>query len=108
MAPPVCIRPVAPGDHDQLEGLYEEMSPENLRLRFFAACHRSARLAADRACASARPGYRALLAKTQGRVIGLAEYDTGRRRRAGRADPPGPVQAPRPLSAPAPLRKERT
>ncbi|MFJ1730299.1 GNAT family N-acetyltransferase [Streptomyces sp. NPDC088254] len=73
----VCIRPALPGDHDQLEGFYEEMSPENLRLRFFAASHRSARLAADRACALAHPGYRALLAETQGRVIGLAEYDTG-------------------------------
>ncbi|WDF44053.1 GNAT family N-acetyltransferase [Streptomyces sp. T12] len=73
----VCIRPVVPSDHDQLERLYEEMSPENLRLRFFAASHRSARLAADRACAAARTGYRALLAETQGRGIGLAEYDTG-------------------------------
>ncbi|MEH0547999.1 GNAT family N-acetyltransferase [Streptomyces sp. B21-105] len=73
----VCIRPVRPSDHDQLEGLYEEMSPENLRLRFFAASRRSAGLAADRACAPARTGYRALLAETQGQVIGLAEYDTG-------------------------------
>lgn len=73
----VCIRPVAPSDHDQLEGLYEEMSPENLRLRFFAASRRSAALAADRACAKPRPGYRALLAETQDQVIGLAEYDTG-------------------------------
>lgn len=31
----VCIRPVRPGDHEQIEGLYEEMSPENRRLRFF-------------------------------------------------------------------------
>ncbi len=52
------------------------MSPEHLRLRFFAASRRSADLAADRAAAPARPGYRALLAKTQGRVIGLAEYET--------------------------------
>jgi acyl-CoA synthetase (NDP forming)/ribosomal protein S18 acetylase RimI-like enzyme len=73
----VCIRSVRPGDHDQLRGLYEEMSPENLRLRFFAASRRSADLAADRAAAPARPGYRALLAETQGRVIGLAEYETG-------------------------------
>ncbi|MEU6031469.1 GNAT family N-acetyltransferase [Streptomyces tauricus] len=73
----VCIRPVAPGDHDQLQGLYEEMSPDNLRLRFFAASRRSAEMAADRACAPSRPGYRALLAETQGQVIGLAEYDTG-------------------------------
>ncbi|MFJ7022996.1 hypothetical protein ACIQUW_32015 [Streptomyces sp. NPDC101117] len=25
----VCIRAVEPGDHDQLEGLYAEMSPDN-------------------------------------------------------------------------------
>ncbi|KUO17702.1 bifunctional acetate--CoA ligase family protein/GNAT family N-acetyltransferase [Streptomyces dysideae] len=73
----VCIRPVRRSDHEQLEGFYEEMSPENLRLRFFAASHRSARLAADRACAPEHPGYRALLAETAGRVIGLAEYDSG-------------------------------
>ncbi|WP_143576437.1 hypothetical protein, partial [Streptomyces acidiscabies] len=46
-----CIRPVLPGDHDQVEGLYEEMSPQNLRLRFFSPCRRSAALAAERACA---------------------------------------------------------
>ncbi|MEV0912561.1 bifunctional acetate--CoA ligase family protein/GNAT family N-acetyltransferase [Streptomyces hokutonensis] len=72
----VCIRPVEAGDHDQLQGLYEEMSPENLRLRFFGVSRRSAEMAADRACRP-HPGYRALLAETQGRVIGLAEYDTG-------------------------------
>jgi hypothetical protein len=51
----VCIRPVETGDHEPLQGLYEEMSPENLRLRFFAASRRSAELAADRACAPPRP-----------------------------------------------------
>ena len=54
----VCIRPVDPPDHDQLQGLYEEMSAENLRLRFFSVSRRSAALAADRACAPAHPGYR--------------------------------------------------
>ncbi|MCX4234812.1 bifunctional acetate--CoA ligase family protein/GNAT family N-acetyltransferase [Streptomyces ortus] len=72
----VCIRPVVRGDHDQLQGLYEEMSPDNLRLRFFGPSRRSAEMAAGRACAPPRPGYRALLAETQGQVIGLAEYDT--------------------------------
>ncbi|GAQ50294.1 bifunctional acetate--CoA ligase family protein/GNAT family N-acetyltransferase [Streptomyces acidiscabies] len=72
-----CIRPVLPGDHDQVEGLYEEMSPENLRLRFFSPCRRSAALAAERACAPARRGYRALLAEVRGQVLGIAEYDTG-------------------------------
>ncbi|WP_405922729.1 GNAT family N-acetyltransferase [Streptomyces sp. NBC_00035] len=73
----VCIRPTTPGDHEQLRGFYEEMSPENLRLRFFAASRRSAAMAADRACAPPRPGYRALLAETKDHVIGLAEYETG-------------------------------
>ncbi|MER5599734.1 GNAT family N-acetyltransferase [Streptomyces sp. NPDC002265] len=73
----VCIRPVLPGDRGRLQGFYEEMSPENLRLRFFGPSRRSAAMAADRACAPARPGYRALLAEVEGRVIGLAEYDSG-------------------------------
>ncbi|MCC9711361.1 bifunctional GNAT family N-acetyltransferase/acetate--CoA ligase family protein [Streptomyces sp. MNU76] len=73
----VRIRAVERGDHDQLQGLYEEMSSENLRLRFFAASRRSAKLAADRACAPPRQGYRALLAERAGQVIGLAEYETG-------------------------------
>ncbi|WP_406164732.1 GNAT family N-acetyltransferase [Streptomyces sp. NBC_00996] len=73
----VCIRPVAADDHEQLQGLYEEMSPENLRLRFFGVSRRSAERAADRACAAPRPGYRALLAERTGQVVGLAEYDSG-------------------------------
>ncbi|WP_326576033.1 GNAT family N-acetyltransferase [Streptomyces sp. NBC_00481] len=73
----VCIRAVTPRDRAQLQGLYEEMSPEHLRMRFFAASRRSAAMAADRACAPPRPGYRALLAETHGQVIGLAEYETG-------------------------------
>ncbi|MFJ9870186.1 GNAT family N-acetyltransferase [Streptomyces sp. NPDC101165] len=73
----VCIRPVTPADHDQLQGLYEEMSSENLRLRFFSLSPLSAGRAADRACAPAHPGHRALLAERHAQVIGLAEYDTG-------------------------------
>ncbi|NEB19548.1 GNAT family N-acetyltransferase [Streptomyces coelicoflavus] len=70
----VRIRAVEPGDHDQLEGLYAEMSPDNRRLRFFSAGSRSAGLAADTVCAPARPGHRALLAERAGQVIGLVEY----------------------------------
>ncbi|MFC8244602.1 bifunctional acetate--CoA ligase family protein/GNAT family N-acetyltransferase [Streptomyces chartreusis] len=73
----VCIRPVRREDHDQVQGLFEEMSPENLRLRFFAASRRSGAMAADRVCAEPHPGYRALLAEIGGRLIGLAEYDSG-------------------------------
>ncbi|MBD0422724.1 GNAT family N-acetyltransferase [Streptomyces sp. TRM S81-3] len=73
----VRIRPVVPEDREQLHGLYQGMSPENLRMRFFAVSPRSAALAADHACAPSGPGRRALLAERQGQVIGLAEYDRG-------------------------------
>lgn len=73
----VCIRPVRREDRELLRDLYEGMSAENLRLRFFAVSRRSAALAAERACGPAVPGRRALLAETRGRVIGHAEYDTG-------------------------------
>ncbi|WP_055493905.1 bifunctional GNAT family N-acetyltransferase/acetate--CoA ligase family protein [Streptomyces sp. TP-A0356] len=73
----VCLRPVEPDDHQRLRAFYEEMSPENLRLRFFTVSPSSAAMAADHACAPARPGHRALLAEAKGRVLGLAEYDTG-------------------------------
>jgi acyl-CoA synthetase (NDP forming)/GNAT superfamily N-acetyltransferase len=78
----VGIRAVEPGDHEQLAGLYQEMSPENLRRRFFCTGDRSGRLAAEEACAPPRGGHRALLAERAGQVIGLAEYhadDTGER-----------------------------
>ena len=70
-----CIRTAVPDDRAQLRSLYEEMSPEHLRLRFFAASRRSAEQSADRASAPARPGYLALLAESGGKVIGLAEYE---------------------------------
>ncbi|MEU7580122.1 GNAT family N-acetyltransferase [Streptomyces sp. NPDC041068] len=70
-----CIRAVVPDDHVRLQRLYEEMSPESLRLRFFAASRRSAAQAVDRACATPRPGHRTLLAETKGQIIGVAEYE---------------------------------
>ncbi|MFI6645437.1 GNAT family N-acetyltransferase [Streptomyces sp. NPDC050504] len=69
------IRPAVPGDHDRVRRFYEEMSPQNLRLRFFAASRRSGQLAADRACAPHRPGHRTLVAEAHDRLIGLAEYE---------------------------------
>ncbi|MFI9152475.1 GNAT family N-acetyltransferase [Streptomyces sp. NPDC053367] len=73
----VCIRPVAAEDRPGVQGLYEGMSSENLRLRFFALSPTSAAAAVDRACGPSRPGYRALLAERKEEVLGLAEYNTG-------------------------------
>ncbi|MFF8843389.1 GNAT family N-acetyltransferase [Streptomyces sp. NPDC015127] len=71
----VCIRPVRPGDEGAVRRLYEEMSPENLRLRFFTISRGSARKAAERLCSRPRPGARALLAETGSDVVGLAQYE---------------------------------
>ncbi|MGW7363718.1 bifunctional acetate--CoA ligase family protein/GNAT family N-acetyltransferase [Streptomyces sp. NPDC054841] len=70
----VRIRPVLPGDHAQVQRLYDEMSPENLRLRFFTTNRNSARQAADRMCSPTRTGSRSLLVETGDEVVGLAEY----------------------------------
>ncbi|MFD9903674.1 GNAT family N-acetyltransferase [Streptomyces sp. NPDC059063] len=89
----VRIRPGGPGDQDVVLRLYEGMSPEHLRLRFFVASRRAAKQAAARVAgrtvpgssrnpaaspgtaASRGTGYRALLAEHDGRLIGIAEYE---------------------------------
>ncbi|MBC9715331.1 GNAT family N-acetyltransferase [Streptomyces sp. TRM66268-LWL] len=70
----VCLRPAVPADHTAVLRLYEAMSPENLRLRFFSVSHRSAEQAADRATRVASV-HRALLAEHAGRLVGIAEYE---------------------------------
>ncbi|MFF9896231.1 GNAT family N-acetyltransferase [Streptomyces longispororuber] len=82
----VRIRQAKPDDHDAVLRLYEAMSPEHLRYRFFVASPRSAARAADRvrrraAQVGPRPskgaggGYRGLLAEHDGHLIGIAEYE---------------------------------
>ncbi|MBP2051400.1 acyl-CoA synthetase (NDP forming)/GNAT superfamily N-acetyltransferase [Streptomyces griseochromogenes] len=71
----VRIRQAGPADREEVERLYEEMSPQNLRLRFFCVSPASARLAAERVAGEDRPGYRALAAERDGRLVGLAEYE---------------------------------
>ncbi|GHD97193.1 bifunctional acetate--CoA ligase family protein/GNAT family N-acetyltransferase [Streptomyces naganishii] len=78
----VRIRRAGPDDHDQVLRLYERMSDDNLRLRFFSVSRTSARQGADRVAGPPRPGYRALVAEHDGRLVGLAEYE---------CDPHGPT-----------------
>ncbi|MGW7520111.1 bifunctional acetate--CoA ligase family protein/GNAT family N-acetyltransferase [Streptomyces sp. NPDC054796] len=77
----VRIHRAAPSDSDEVLRLYEGMSAQNLRLRFFSVSDRSARLAADHV---RDPGFGrcALLAHVAGHLVGIAEYaqcpaDTG-------------------------------
>lgn len=98
----VRIRRADPGDRDAVLRLYEEMSPENLRLRFFVASEISARQSADRAADARRPDYCALVAEQDGRLVGLAEYDAlpkSPRRRSGWPSPTnGTTEASPPCS----------
>ncbi|CAL9364973.1 hypothetical protein SUDANB106_00744 [Streptomyces sp. enrichment culture] len=71
----VEIRPVRPEDRTGVDGLYERMSPENLRLRFFGSGRELGRQAARRVCGPPRPGSLALLALHEGRPVGIAEYE---------------------------------
>ncbi|MDI9885814.1 GNAT family N-acetyltransferase [Streptomyces sp. HNM0645] len=74
----VRIRRAGPDDRDGILRLYQEMSPENLRLRFFSTSRRSAEMAADRVSKQDRTGYRALVAESADRIVGLAEYEVVR------------------------------
>ncbi|MHC5262701.1 bifunctional acetate--CoA ligase family protein/GNAT family N-acetyltransferase [Streptomyces sp. UC4497] len=72
----VRIRPALGSDHDAVQGLYEEMSDQNLRLRFFGLSRISAAMAADRMCGpERRSGYFGLLAEVEGQLVGVAEYE---------------------------------
>ncbi|WP_405566859.1 GNAT family N-acetyltransferase [Streptomyces sp. NBC_01167] len=72
----VRIRAAGHADRSEVLRLYEEMSPQNLRLRFFGVSRRSAAAAADRVAAPTRPGYQALAAVIGGQLVGIAEYET--------------------------------
>ncbi|MFE0515661.1 GNAT family N-acetyltransferase [Streptomyces sp. NPDC058964] len=71
----VRIRRAGPADQEEVQRLYEEMSPQNLRMRFFCVSPASARQAGERVARGERPGYRALAAECDGRLVGLAEYE---------------------------------
>lgn len=72
----VRLRPACPQDRRQVLRLYEEMSADNLRSRFFVVSRRSGEQAADRLCAPPGPGHRTLVAVHGDRLIGTAEYET--------------------------------
>ncbi|KPC61823.1 GNAT family N-acetyltransferase [Streptomyces chattanoogensis] len=72
----VRSRPACPEDRGRVLRLYDEMSLDNLRSRFFAAGRRSGGQAADRLCGPPAPGHRTLVAVQGDRLVGVAEYET--------------------------------
>ena len=71
----VLIRPARPGDHAGLLELYDAMSGENLRLRFFGTSRRAGEQAASWVLAPPRRGHLGLVALHSERIIGVAEYE---------------------------------
>ncbi|GAA1880073.1 GNAT family N-acetyltransferase [Streptantibioticus ferralitis] len=71
----VRIRSARTDDRDGVRSLYEGMSEENLRFRFFGVSRRSAERAAERVAHCDKPGYQGLLAVVDDVVVGIAEYE---------------------------------
>ena len=82
----VCVRPARPDDQKAVLRLYSDMSDASLRLRFFSVSRRSAEQAAARVAQPEDSGYRALVAEHGGRIIGIAEYQTGTGKTADSAE----------------------
>src|SRR3974377_789546 len=71
----VEIRPAGPADFDAVKAMHQAMSPDNSYLRFFHPRGWGAGPGARRICREPRPGHVALLALSDGEVVGCASYD---------------------------------
>jgi GNAT superfamily N-acetyltransferase len=69
------IRPAGPDDLDAVTRFHQDMSPDNLYLRFFSLSKRAGEQEARRVCRPADAGHAALLALRGPRVAGLASYE---------------------------------
>ena len=70
----VEIRPAGPADFDAVRAMHEAMSPDNSYLRFFNVSQMAAEIEARRICRDPVPGQVALLAISDGEVVGVASY----------------------------------
>ena len=70
----VEIRPAGPGDFDAVKAMHEAMSPDNIYMRFFNVSRLAAETEARRICRDPAPGQMALLAISDGEVVGAASY----------------------------------
>ncbi|MGH3197794.1 MAG: GNAT family N-acetyltransferase [Streptosporangiaceae bacterium] len=70
----VEIRPAGPGDFDAVKAMHEAMSPDNTYMRFFNVSRLAAETEARRICRDPSPGQMALLAISDGEVVGVASY----------------------------------
>ena len=71
----IQIRQAGPADREAVQRLHEDMSPNNLYLRFFSMSKRAAEQEARRVCRPPGPDHAALLALLEDRVAGVASYE---------------------------------
>jgi acyl-CoA synthetase (NDP forming)/RimJ/RimL family protein N-acetyltransferase len=71
----VEIRPARPQDADAVREMHEQMSPDNMYLRFFGLSQRAAGQEAHRVCRESGPEHAALLAWLGGQLVGVASYE---------------------------------
>jgi acyl-CoA synthetase (NDP forming)/GNAT superfamily N-acetyltransferase len=88
----VEIRPAGPADFDAVKAMHQAMSPDNSYLRFFNISRLAAETEARRICREPRPGHVALLALSDGEVVGCASYDVPAQPGSGDGRPDGGYQ----------------
>ena len=71
----VEISAVQPEDHDDIRQMHALMSPDNAYLRFFSLSSQAPEREAQRLCRPERPDHVALLARADGRLVGVASYE---------------------------------
>jgi acyl-CoA synthetase (NDP forming)/GNAT superfamily N-acetyltransferase len=80
----VQIRPAGPDDFGAVKAMHEALSPDNAYLRFFNLSRLAADTEARRICRDPSPDQVALLALSDGDVVGCASYATIGERAPGR------------------------
>ena len=70
----VEIRPAGPDDFNPVKAMHKAMSPSNTYMRFFNISRLAAETEARRICREPAPGRMALLAISDGEVVGAASY----------------------------------
>ena len=71
----VEISAARPEDYDDVRQMHAQMSPDNSYMRFFSLSSLAPEREARRLCRPAGPDHEALLARANGRLVGVASYE---------------------------------
>jgi acyl-CoA synthetase (NDP forming)/GNAT superfamily N-acetyltransferase len=75
----IAIRVARPDDYADVREMHEQMSPDNSYLRFFSLSRLASEREAQRLCRPESPDHAALLARRDGRLVGVASYELTKR-----------------------------